>query len=272
MKCVIGLVLLGLFCNNAVRADDTAKAGTDGASQSGRIVNGVGTYITDHKYALSLRFDNQFFCGASIITASHALTAGHCVFPYRNTPSRVTVYGGSTMSNVGGTLIQAVRIAVHPSYNPNAFPGTSDYDAAIVTVTANGFSGRRNMAPIPLQTAEVSAGTRCHVVGWGSTNYNGPAPTNDLRYANMDVVSQQTCARAWASFPSQSVTSNMICAKYSNGVDTCKGDSGGALVCGGRLSGIISFTNPTCNSAWPAGFAKIVAPTIRSFIRGIAGV
>uniref|UniRef100_A0A182W2G7 Peptidase S1 domain-containing protein n=1 Tax=Anopheles minimus TaxID=112268 RepID=A0A182W2G7_9DIPT len=118
----------------------------------------------------------------------------------------------------------------------------------------------------------MPVGTRCYVVGWGRTNINSPAPTSGLRYANMDIVSQASCAAAWAPYRAQSVTSNMICAKYSNGVDICKGDSGGAFVCAGRLSGVVSFTNPNCNSAWPAGFAKVVAPSIRSFIRSQTGI
>uniref|UniRef100_A0A182YA70 Uncharacterized protein n=1 Tax=Anopheles stephensi TaxID=30069 RepID=A0A182YA70_ANOST len=58
----------------------------------------------------------------------------------------------------------------------------------------------------------------------------------------------------------------------TNGVDICKEDSGGALVCGGRLSGIISFTNTTCNSAWSAVFTRITASSIRSFIRNHTGI
>uniref|UniRef100_A0A182MPV8 Peptidase S1 domain-containing protein n=1 Tax=Anopheles culicifacies TaxID=139723 RepID=A0A182MPV8_9DIPT len=268
MKQVIGLVLLVVFCCNAVLADDEQ----DGPSQSGRIVNGVAVSIANYKFALNMRIDNQFVCGASIISGTYALTAGHCTYSVRNSPARVTLYGGSSSPTSGGFLVRVVRIAVHPSYNPNASPGTSDFDASVLMATTNAFVGKTNMAPIALQTSEQSTGTRCYVVGWGRTNINSPAPTSSLRFANMDIVSQASCASSWAAFPAQRITSNMICAKYSNGVDICKGDSGGAFVCGGRLTGIVSFTNPRCNSAWPAGFAKIVASSIRSFIRGQTGI
>uniref|UniRef100_A0A182KH81 Peptidase S1 domain-containing protein n=1 Tax=Anopheles christyi TaxID=43041 RepID=A0A182KH81_9DIPT len=185
---------------------------------------------------------------------------------------QVSIRGGSTSATTGGFLFPALRITVHPSYNPNASPGTSDFDAAIINVANGAFRGRANMAPIALGTSEVPVGGRCYVVGWGRTNINSPAPTSGLRYANMAVVSQRTCASMWAAYRYQPITSNMICAKYSNGVDVCKGDSGGAFVCGGRLSGIVSFTNPDCNSAWPAGFAKVIAPSIRSFIRTQTGI
>ncbi|XP_049289275.1 trypsin 3A1-like isoform X3 [Anopheles funestus] len=271
MKQVIGLVLLGLFCSNAVLVDANDETHTDGVSQSGRIVNGVGMNIASNKFLMSLWLGRQYACGASIITPSHALTAGHCAYDVRNIPNMITLYGGSTSPYTGGFTIPVITIVVHPNYNPNAATGTSDFDVAVLTVPRNAFVGKPNMAPIVLEGAELPAGTLCYVVGWGRTNINGPAPTSRLRLAYMYIVSQGTCAASWTP-SAQPITSNMICAKYRNGVDVCEGDSGGALVCGRRLSGIVSFTNPDCNGALPAGFAKISAPSIRSFIRNQTGI
>ncbi|XP_052890468.1 trypsin 3A1-like [Anopheles moucheti] len=260
MKPVIGLVLLGLFHSNA-----------DGSQADGdlRIVNGYELDISSAKYALSLWVDGNFQCGASIITLSHALTAGHCVYNYINYPSRITLNGGSTSPTFGGFTIPVVAVAVHPNYNANAYALVSDFDAAVLTVPVNEFGGKPNMAPIELAFAETPVGTTCYVVGWGRTNFNVPVFANSLRYAYMDIISLDTCAAV--SAPS-TITSNMICAKYPYGVDTCKGDSGGALICKERLSGIISFTNNECNSFLPAGFANVLAPSIRSFIATQTGI
>lgn len=65
---------------------------------------------------------------------------------------------------------------------------------------------------------------------------------------------------------------SMICAKGNQGTDTCKGDSGSALVCGGRLTGISSFTSSMCKTDLPAGLAKLTDPSIRSFICKETGV
>lgn len=64
----------------------------------------------------------------------------------------------------------------------------------------------------------------------------------------------------------------MICAKGSQGEDTCRADSGSSLVCGGRLTGINSFTNYACNSVMSAGYARLTDPSIRNFIRKQTGV
>uniref|UniRef100_A0A1S4HF96 Peptidase S1 domain-containing protein n=2 Tax=Anopheles gambiae TaxID=7165 RepID=A0A1S4HF96_ANOGA len=278
MKQVISLVLFGLFCGNAVVTNANGQNTTEGPSHSGRIVNGIPVNISNYKYALSMRFDGEFICGASIITYSHALTAAHCVYNYQFMSSRLTLYGGSTSASSGGVEFPVVRLLYHPSYNSYK-SNLSDYDVAILTVPANSFSGKPNMAPLALQTKELPADTRCFVVGWGkrADGENEQPSVNQLLYANMNIVSQSDCATMWANSEhrcpacKQSITSNMVCAQYGNSMDTCRGDSGGALVCGGRLTGVVSFAL-YCSGIWPSVFAKVTAPTIRNFIRYIAGI
>lgn len=45
-----------------------------------KIVGGQSTTIQKYPYTLSLQQYGQHFCGASIITSIHALTAAHCVY------------------------------------------------------------------------------------------------------------------------------------------------------------------------------------------------
>uniref|UniRef100_A0A1S4HE23 Peptidase S1 domain-containing protein n=1 Tax=Anopheles gambiae TaxID=7165 RepID=A0A1S4HE23_ANOGA len=262
MKQVIRLVLFGLFCGNAVVTNANVQNTKEGPSHSGRIVNGVPVNISNYKYALSMRLNGEFRCGASIITCSHALSAAHCL----------TLYGGSTSASSGGVEFPVVGGAIHPYYKPNSQSNTSDYDVAILNVPANSFSGRPNMAPLALQTKELPVGTRCFVVGWGRTGENQPVSTNQLLYANMNIVSQSSCASMWANFEKLCAEcKHMVCAQYYNGMDTCRGDSGGALVCGGRLTGVVSF-GPYCSGVWPSVFAKVTAPSMRSFIQLYTGI
>ncbi|XP_061514823.1 trypsin beta [Anopheles gambiae] len=277
MKQVISLVLFGLFCGNAVVTNANVQNTKEGPSHSGRIVNGIPVNISNYKYALSMRLNGEFRCGASIITCSHALSAAHCVYNLTGPRIELTLYGGSTSASSGGVEFPVVGGEIHPYYKPNSKSNTSDYDVAILNVPANSFSGRPNMAPLALQTKELPVGTRCFVVGWGRTGENQPVSTNQLLYANMNIVSQSSCASMWANFEKlcaeckQSITSNMVCAQYYNGMDTCRGDSGGALVCGGRLTGVVSF-GPYCTGVWPSVFAKVTAPSMRSFIQLYTGI
>ncbi|XP_040169059.1 trypsin beta-like [Anopheles arabiensis] len=241
------------------------------------MVNGVAVNISNYKYALGLLLDGKLSCGASIITCSHALTAAHCVYNIENGLGRITLRGGSTSASSGGVEFPIISGAWHPNYKPTSQLNASDYDVAVLTVPANSFGGKPNMAPLALQTKELPVDTRCFVVGWGQTGIKQPTSVNQLLYANMNIVSQSSCAATWANYGTrcagctQSVTSNMVCTQYKNGEDTCKGDSGGALVCGGRLTGVVSFSL-FCSGEWPSVFAKVTAPSIRSFIREYAGI
>ncbi|XP_041779418.1 snake venom serine protease BthaTL-like [Anopheles merus] len=128
------------------------------------------------------------------------------------------------------------------------------------------------MAPIALQTTEVSPGSRCYVIGLGETKIGRRDELNELHYGSMNIVSQSACSRSWAFYHKDLITSNMICAKYCFGVDICYGDQGGSLVCDGKLTGIIAYTGYGCTSARPAVFTRIMAPSMRSFIRNETGI
>lgn len=97
MKQVFFLVLLGLLYDNAVQANDNEliddiniHGKTKGVARSGRIVNGVPVSIENYKFAVSLRIDDQYFCGGSIISVPHVLSAAHCVYPFLKNISRVS--------------------------------------------------------------------------------------------------------------------------------------------------------------------------------------
>uniref|UniRef100_A0A1S4H5H0 Peptidase S1 domain-containing protein n=1 Tax=Anopheles gambiae TaxID=7165 RepID=A0A1S4H5H0_ANOGA len=283
MKQEIGLVILCLFYSNVVSANGNEKATAEAAvlvkaenvteaeaaAQSGRIINGFASDIANYPFAISVRRDGQFYCGGTVISASYALTAATPVYPYRNSVQRITLYGGSTSANSGGVLFKVLMIAVHLLFNPN--DRVSDYNIAILTVPANAFGGRRNIAPIPLASAEVAIGTKCTVFGWGRTNANLPGPANALRSADMVISSGATCARAWGPLSVQ-LTSNMICAKGVRGADLCIGDYGNALVCRGKLNGIAFLASPGCDNTRDSVYMRITEYNIRRFIRSQTGV
>uniref|UniRef100_A0A182FNB4 Uncharacterized protein n=1 Tax=Anopheles albimanus TaxID=7167 RepID=A0A182FNB4_ANOAL len=153
---------------------------------------------------------------------------------------------------------------VHSQYNPSNFAN----DVAVITIRGK-FDGRRNVGKIALQETEPVISsvnpTACFVVGWGWINLNGQL-ADRLQRGNFVLMPQATCA---SRVPQ--VTSSTICAQSLQG-DACRGDSGGPLVCNNRLYGIVSFGPRDCNGAIPDGFAKITAPSIRSFIRTNAGI
>lgn len=121
-----------------------------------RIVGGVNANINEFPYQVSLRTiaDNHHFCGGSIISDRHILTAAHCVFgsirpPYRN----VRVYAGSSSSkSVNGSAHLVKRIDVHPKYTGRSESSMRN-DVAVITVRGKSIiSARSNLDIFTLPT------------------------------------------------------------------------------------------------------------------------
>ncbi|XP_067004200.2 trypsin-1 isoform X2 [Anabrus simplex] len=92
----------------------------------GRIVGGSTADIKDSPYQLSLQTEGNHYCGASIISAEWALTAGHCVDG--GLPSWISVRAGSSNRACGGSIHQVAQIISHPKFDRN----TLDYDFALI--------------------------------------------------------------------------------------------------------------------------------------------
>lgn len=73
-----------------------------------------------------LQPDNKFFCGGNVITASHVLTAAHCIHKKYKQPFEATqiaiLLGRHNISlpiEVGSEIRGVKEIKVHSHWNPN---------------------------------------------------------------------------------------------------------------------------------------------------------
>uniref|UniRef100_A0A3P9BBY1 Peptidase S1 domain-containing protein n=1 Tax=Maylandia zebra TaxID=106582 RepID=A0A3P9BBY1_9CICH len=99
-------------------------------------------------------------------------------------------------------------------------------------------------------------GTTCLVAGWGITEENHTSDV--LKSVRVTVIGRHKCNSCEYYNYAPLITSDMVCAG-SNGkkaADTCKGDSGGPLLCGFQLVGVTSFG---------AGCGDIYKPGVYSF-------
>uniref|UniRef100_A0A1Y9J0B6 Peptidase S1 domain-containing protein n=1 Tax=Anopheles quadriannulatus TaxID=34691 RepID=A0A1Y9J0B6_ANOQN len=227
---------------------------------TGRIFGGMETNIKDAPHQLSLRRFDSHICGASVVDASLAITAAHCLTP-KPPPEFITLMGGSTNRTDYdvGVIFNAIEIIIHPGYNSNTFHN----DVALVRIEGT-FGGYENVAPIPLRTRTIFTSSSnpvyCTVSGWGLTNMNGDGLPEILRIVRIPLVPYTECRRKWNPFP---ITSSMICAGELR-KDACNGDSGGPLVCNGQLYGIVSWGSNQCGSSYPGIYTSI--PAVLSFL------
>ncbi|XP_035789467.1 trypsin alpha-like [Anopheles albimanus] len=256
MKQVIGvLIVVAVLSGVSYAANGTV---------SGRIIGGSNVIINDYPFMVRMYRDLNSYCGAVVIGPYHALTAAHCVYGIDSNAvyGQIHFRGGSTNQYSGGNVFSAWKLTMHPLYNHTSL----EYDIAVVEITTS-FYRNPIIKPIPMQEFEPAASTSCYALGWGNTSPSGPqSPTLQIGYYTLG--SQQYC---YSMHPIAFATPSKYCAT-SQGGRICFGDSGGALVCGGRLHGINSFLSGWCDANKVEGFAKVPFSGIRSFIRQVSGI
>lgn len=193
-----------------------------------KIVGGEPVTDNSRPWMTSLQYNNQHFCGASLISDTWVLTAAHCVEDI----TKGNINGLSIRSNFlklsddTGTKASVEDVYIHPDYNQQ---GKNAADIALVKLS----TPITDIPFIKLATDEIiavsgMAGAMASVSGWGALEQGGNGP-DVLQKVNVPIVSNETCnsAEAYAG----KISTTEICAGIKEGgKDSCQGDSGGPLV------------------------------------------
>ncbi len=185
-------------------------------------------------------------CGATLVAPDRIVTAAHCVNGLGPADLARITFGD-------GTVRSAARIGVHPGYVRRALDGTANRDAPRDDIAIVQLDRAVTIKPVTL-ASKVSVGTRARVLGRGFTSppprARGAAFPPGLRAAELRVSSDTTCRRfyARASKPYRGAfhSPTMLCASDPSARrrpqrSACVRDSGGPLVAGTRLLGVVSW-------------------------------
>lgn len=240
------LHLNGLSCHPQISEyEEDVMAGflRHNAVSSPRIVGGRRAKPGELPYILSLQWNGEHFCGASIVETSNggqiAITAAHCVYYDGRLirTSKLTVTAGSLTIN-GSTeepnsQTLAVReIIVHEGYHHNDLRVPVN-DIAILTLSGS-FHKTRDVQPAKLPSRYDEDHDNDNVVrvsGWGVTE-EGPELSEHLRLADVPLVSNDECAEKYSAVAGDEMViyeTNICAGVETGGHDTCQGDSGGPL-------------------------------------------
>uniref|UniRef100_A0A452F143 Transmembrane serine protease 9 n=1 Tax=Capra hircus TaxID=9925 RepID=A0A452F143_CAPHI len=231
-----------------------------GWKTAGRIVGGVEASPGEFPWQVSLRENNEHFCGAAIISARWLVSAAHCFNEFQDSPEWVAYVGTTYLSGSEGSTVRArvARIITHPSYNSD----TADFDVAVLEL-GRPLPFSRHVQPVCLPAAShvFPPRKKCLISGWGYLKEDFLVKPEMLQKATVELLDQALCASLYG----HSLTDRMVCAGYLDGkVDSCQGDSGGPLVCeesSGRffLAGIVSWGIGCAEAQRPGVYARVTS-------------
>lgn len=115
---------------------------------------------------------------------------------------------------------------------------------------------------LPSRDSAVPTNTPLFTSGWGKISWNGPTYIF-LRGVTVNKKNWDDC-NSYSAY-NGALTSRMICAA-APGKDACQGDSGGALVQGNVLVGIVSWGWGCADPKYPGVYTDVASVGILSFI------
>jgi secreted trypsin-like serine protease len=198
------------------------------------IVGGVDAEVGEFPWQLSqqrLGSTWSHSCGASLLTATKALSAAHCVDGATVSNLRVIAGLHDRTAVDDGITSMLTGYKMHENYGSGE--GTFPNDIAIlslaVSIADNG--GSIQFASLPDDSNDAFVGRSCVMSGWGRDSELSTLPTI-LQKASINIISTDECNEHMSPVSGASVTDNMVCLfDTANQIGSCNGDSGGPLNC-----------------------------------------
>ncbi|XP_045166918.1 brachyurin-like [Mercenaria mercenaria] len=229
-----------------------------------RIINGQATDTTAHPHQLSLEYQGNHVCGASIIGTKWAVTAAHCVefANYNETLFGVAVNNGKR-SDPDRAVYPIKKITPHGSYTGTAGFLEAAYanDIALLEL----FEEITSWADKAIElSTDILDNKNCTITGWGLDSTD--TSPDVLQETTGTILTESGCVSKWNTILQPAYSHQYhVCIDDPN-TGSCNGDSGGPMVCDGKLAGVTSWGASGCDTTKPSVYVRV--PNYVTWIQG----
>lgn len=162
LRVVSVLVLFGLL-----QVQAAAFRSKSNRLIQGRIVGGKSANRGQFPYHVQLAYSTDFysFCGGTIISTRHILSAAHCIQMFKNdTTELFAVFNRANLNDIDFTAIQITKVYDHPNYTNEKFL----FDISIL-LTEQEINFNDFIQPMRLPTIDYTkrSGDAAVIAGWG---------------------------------------------------------------------------------------------------------
>ncbi|XP_021045207.1 kallikrein 1-related peptidase b9 [Mus pahari] len=224
-----------------------------------RVVGGINCEKNSQPWHVAVYRYNKYICGGVLLDPNWVLTAAHCYYE----KNKVSLGKNKLFQDEPSTQHRLVsKSFLHPGYNRSIHRNNIrhieyDYSNDLMLLRLSMPADITDVVkPIDLPTEEPKLGSTCLASGWGSITPFKFQYAEELQCVNLKLLPNEDCVKAHI----EKVTDVMLCAgDMDGGKDTCKGDSGGPLICDGVLHGITSWGFTPCGEPnKPGVYTKLI--------------
>jgi len=207
-----------------------------------KIIGGFDVDIISHPYQVSLQKAGKHFCGGTLVSYWHVLTAAHCVYLMSLHPGKMVAVAGTNRYYEGGSAYEIIYADVHE----NSSTLEIENDIALLTLNDSIPLDDPKQGIIEWKSHRTEVGSECQVSGWGTRHDPGQLKNVEastvLQATIVRLANTSLCLKNYASLGIRLPSKGHMCAGDPTGMrDACLGDSGGPLICDGKLAGVTSF-------------------------------
>ncbi|XP_060524620.1 anionic trypsin-2-like [Cylas formicarius] len=172
-------------------------------------------------------------CGATLMNELLALTAAHCVFS--------GMYVAAGLSSPKTIYAKVIQSYIHPRFSR----ATLEADIAILRLE-DPIRKSQYVDYVKLPSRSIPGEVQhCYgalLMGWGLAKPDLLFPMDLLQCVYLPVITWAECRHMYRFVKDiHRFADKVICTLSEEGKDSCKGDSGGPLMCGEQQMGVISW-------------------------------